>query len=132
MIHMTETMYACSLAASYEGVKTPSGVYSVNNLLANTSKLHEGRVLHEMCRLLQDIAGGLVATMPSEKDFKHPEIGAYMKKYLKGVASVPVESRRRMFRLIGKINPGKPGPAFRRPRRRPTRGPPPGDPQGRT
>ena len=26
-----------------------------------------------------------------------------MKKYLKGVASVPVESRRRMFRLIEKL-----------------------------
>jgi 4-hydroxybutyryl-CoA dehydratase/vinylacetyl-CoA-Delta-isomerase len=103
MVHMSETMYACCLAASYEGVKTASGVYAVNNLLANTSKLHEGRVLHEMCRLLQDIAGGLVATMPSEKDFQHPEIGEYLKKYLKGVASVPVEYRRRMFRLIEKL-----------------------------
>jgi 4-hydroxybutyryl-CoA dehydratase/vinylacetyl-CoA-Delta-isomerase len=103
MVHMAETMYACCLAASYEGVKTASGGYAVNNLLANTSKLHEGRVLHEMCRLLQDIAGGLVATMPSEKDFQHPEIGEFLKKYLKGVASVPVEFRRRMFRLIEKL-----------------------------
>ncbi len=103
MIHMAETMYACCLAASYEGVKTASGVYAVNNLLANTSKLHEGRVLHEMCRLLQDIAGGLIATMPSEKDFHHPEIGEFLKKYLKGVAGVPVEYRRRMFRLIEKL-----------------------------
>jgi 4-hydroxybutyryl-CoA dehydratase/vinylacetyl-CoA-Delta-isomerase len=103
MIHMSETMYACCIAASYEGVPTASGVYTVNNLLANTSKLHEGRVLHEMCRLLQDIAGGLVATMPSEKDFKHPEIGEFLKKYLRGVANVPVEYRRRMFRLIEKL-----------------------------
>lgn len=103
MIHMSETMYACCLAASYEGVKTQSGVYAVNNLMANTSKLHEGRVLHEMCRLLQDIAGGLVATMPSEKDFQHPEIGGFLKKYLRGVANVPVEYRRRMFRLIEKL-----------------------------
>ncbi len=104
MVHMSETMYACCLAASYEGVKTASGVYAVNNMLANTSKLHEGRVLHEICRLLQDIAGGLVATMPSEKDFQHPEIGGYLKKYLKGVASVPVEDRRRMIRLIEKLS----------------------------
>jgi 4-hydroxybutyryl-CoA dehydratase/vinylacetyl-CoA-Delta-isomerase len=103
MVHMSETMYACCLAASYEGVKTPSGVYAVNNMLANTSKLHEGRVMHEMCRLLQDIAGGLVATMPSEKDFQHPEIGEFLKKYLRGVATVPVEYRRRMFRLIEKL-----------------------------
>jgi len=103
MVHMSETMYACCLAASYEGVETPSGVYAVNNLLANTSKLHEGRVMHEMCRLLQDIAGGLVATMPSEKDFQHEEIGGFLKKYLRGVANIPVEHRRRMFRLIEKL-----------------------------
>jgi len=36
MIHMNETMYACYLAASYEVIPTPSGVYAVNNLLSNT------------------------------------------------------------------------------------------------
>jgi 4-hydroxybutyryl-CoA dehydratase/vinylacetyl-CoA-Delta-isomerase len=41
--------------------------------------------------------------MPSEKDFANPEIGGFIKKYLKGVAHVPVEHRRRMFRLIEKL-----------------------------
>jgi 4-hydroxybutyryl-CoA dehydratase/vinylacetyl-CoA-Delta-isomerase len=47
-----------------------------------------------------DIAGGLVGTLPSEKDLKHPEVGKYLEKYLKGVASVPTEDRVRMTRLI--------------------------------
>ena len=103
MVHMAETLYACTIAASTEGTKTPSGVYFVNNLLANAAKLHEGRVLHEMCRLAQDIAGGLVGTMPSEKDWRNPEIGKFVEKYLRGVAEVPTEHRMRMIRLIEKL-----------------------------
>jgi 4-hydroxybutyryl-CoA dehydratase/vinylacetyl-CoA-Delta-isomerase len=53
-----------------------------------------------MARLAMDIAGGLVATLPSEKDLKHPEVGKYVEKYLKGNASIPTEHRVRMMRLI--------------------------------
>jgi 4-hydroxybutyryl-CoA dehydratase/vinylacetyl-CoA-Delta-isomerase len=103
MIHMSETMYGLCLASSTEAKRTPSGVYFIDSVLANTSKLHEGRVLHEMNRLLQDIAGGLVATLPSEKDYRNPEIGKFLEKYLKGIAGVPTEHRMRMFRLIEKL-----------------------------
>ena len=47
-----------------------------------------------------DIAGGLVATLPSEKDLRHPEVGKYVEKYLKANASIPTEDRIRMMRLI--------------------------------
>jgi 4-hydroxybutyryl-CoA dehydratase/vinylacetyl-CoA-Delta-isomerase len=103
MIHMTETMYGLCLAASTEAQSTPSGVFLVDSILANASKLHEGKVLHEMHRLLEDIAGGLVATLPSEKDYQNPEIGPFLAKYLKGVASIPTEHRIRMLRLIEKL-----------------------------
>jgi len=100
MIKMSETMYGCCLAASMEAGRTSSGVYFVDPVLANTSKLYESVNLPEMTRLLIDIAGGLVATMPSEKDINNPEIGHFIKKYLKGVADVSTEDRMRMFRLI--------------------------------
>jgi len=100
MIKMSETMYGCCLAASMEAGRTSSGVYFVDPVLANTSKLYESVNLPEMLRLLIDIAGGLVATMPSEKDINSPEIGHFIKKYLKGVADVSTEDRMRMFRLI--------------------------------
>jgi 4-hydroxybutyryl-CoA dehydratase/vinylacetyl-CoA-Delta-isomerase len=103
MIHMAETMYGCAIASSVEGRASPSGIYTVDSLLANTSKLHEGRVCYEICRLLLDIAGGLVGTMPSEKDFQNPEIGGLLSKYLKGAASIPTEHRVRLFRLIEKL-----------------------------
>ena len=103
MIHMAETMYGCIIASSIEGHASPSGIYVVDSLLANTSKLHEGRVCYEICRLLLDIAGGLVGSMPSEKDFRNPQIGELLSKYLKGVEGIPSEHRMRMYRLIEKL-----------------------------
>ena len=100
MMHLAETCWCCSLACSYEGYKTPSGAYVPNPLLANITKLNMTRFPYEWSRLAQDIAGGLVITAPSEKDYRNPEIGSLIEKYLKGVAEVPTEYRIRMFRLI--------------------------------
>jgi 4-hydroxybutyryl-CoA dehydratase/vinylacetyl-CoA-Delta-isomerase len=77
-----------------------SGTYFVNPLLANSTKQNVTRFPFEMARLATDIAGGLVGTLPSEKDLKHPEVGKYIEKYLKGVASIATENRMRMTRLI--------------------------------
>ncbi len=103
MIKTTQTMYGCCLAASVEAERSDSGVYLVNSVLANTSKLYEGKEYHEVIRLLVEIAGGLVADLPSEKDLQNPEIGHFIEKYMKGVADVPTEDRMRMFRLIEKL-----------------------------
>ncbi len=103
MIHIAETLYGCSLAASYEGKKRPSGTYFIDPILANASKIHEGRQMAEAIRLLVDVAGGFVADLPSDKDFNHPEIGSLLKKYLQGATGVPVEKRIKMLRLVEKM-----------------------------
>ncbi len=106
MIHLNETLYCCGLACSSQGHRTPSGTYLVDLLLANVCKLNVTRYPYEIARLAEDIAGGLMVTMPSEKDFRHPEIGRYLEKYLKGVAGVPTEHRMRMLRLIENLTMG--------------------------
>ena len=103
MIHRSETLYGCSLAASYEGRRTPSGTYFIDPVLANASKIHEGKEMAEATRLMIDIAGGFVADLPSDRDFDHPAVGPLLKKYLKGVEQTPVEHRVQMFRLIEKL-----------------------------
>jgi len=103
MIHRAETLYGCSLAASYEGKKQPSGTYFIDTVLANASKIHEGREMAEATRLMVDICGGFVADLPSDKDMENPEIGPLLKKYLKGKEDVPVESRIKMYRLVEKM-----------------------------
>lgn len=103
MIHRAETLYGCSLAASYEGMQMPSGTYFIDTVLANASKIHEGKEMAEAIRLMVDICGGFVADLPSDRDFANPEIGALLKKYLKGKQDVPVENRVKMFRLVEKM-----------------------------
>jgi 4-hydroxybutyryl-CoA dehydratase/vinylacetyl-CoA-Delta-isomerase len=103
MIHMAETLYGCSLASSYEGHKEPSGTYFIDPVLANASKIHEGKEMAEATRQLIDITGGFVADLPSDKDFNNPEIGELLKKYLKGATGVPVEKRVKMLRLVEKM-----------------------------
>jgi 4-hydroxybutyryl-CoA dehydratase/vinylacetyl-CoA-Delta-isomerase len=103
MIHMAETLYGCSLAASYEGKKEPSGTYFIDTVLANASKIHEGKEMAEATRLMIDVVGGFVADLPSDRDFKNPEIGELLKKYLKGATGVPVEKRVKMLRLVEKM-----------------------------
>ena len=103
MIKVTEAIYGCSIAASVESEATPSGIYTVDPVLSNTSKLYEGKELHEVIRMMVEIAGGMVADIPSDKDFENPEIGPLLDKYLKGVENVPTKDRVRIFRLIEKL-----------------------------
>jgi 4-hydroxybutyryl-CoA dehydratase/vinylacetyl-CoA-Delta-isomerase len=103
MLKVTEAIYGCSVAASIESTETPSGIYTVDPVLSNTSKLYEGKELAEVIRLMIEIAGGMVADVPSDKDFTNPEIGPLLVKYLKGADNVSTENRVRIFRLIEKL-----------------------------
>ncbi len=106
MIQLNETMISCSLACAYEGHQEPCGTYFVNTLFANVSKLNVTRFPYQIARLAQEIAGGLVVTMPSEKDLRHPKVGEYVAKYLKGADGIPVENRIRIVRLIENLTVG--------------------------
>ena len=74
------------------GKPAPGGGYLVDVLLANVCKQNVTRFPFEIARLAQDIAGGMVVTMPSEHDFENAEIAPYLEKYFKGDASVPAIS----------------------------------------
>jgi 4-hydroxybutyryl-CoA dehydratase/vinylacetyl-CoA-Delta-isomerase len=106
MIHLNETLYACGIATSSEGQKTPSGTYLIDMKLANVCKLNVTRFPYQIASLAQDIAGGLLVTMPSEKDFDNPEVGPLLKKYLVGVEGYPTSYRQRMLRLIENLTIG--------------------------
>ena len=113
MVHLNETLYACGIACSAEGHKTASGNYEIDMLLANVCKQNVTRFPYEIARLAEDIAGGLMVTMPSEKDLRHPEIGPVVEKYLKGISDVPTEHRMRILRLIENITLGTAAVGYR-------------------
>ena len=106
MIHLTETLYSGSIACACEGRPTASGAYFVDPLLANVVKHNVTRLIYEISRLSHDIAGGVMATLPSEKDFKHEKVGKLLEKYFKGAANVATEDRVRILRLLENMTAG--------------------------
>lgn len=100
MSYLTETVWGLSLAAAACGEPMPSGAYLPNSLLTNIAKLQSTNSWYELEKLAIDICGGLVVSVPSEKDFRNPETKEYLEKYLKGVAEVPTEHRMRIVRFI--------------------------------
>ncbi|MDY6821295.1 MAG: 4-hydroxyphenylacetate 3-hydroxylase family protein [Deferribacterota bacterium] len=106
MIHLTETLYCASVACSAEGIKLSSNAYFPSPLLANVSKHNITRFIYEIFRISHDIAGGYIATMPSENDLCCPEISGYIEKYLKGSTKGKSINRIRIGRLIENMTGG--------------------------
>ena len=106
MNHLNETLYCGCIACATEGHKEPSGTYYVNTLLANVHKQNVTRFPYEIARIAQDIAGGLMVTLPSEEDLRSEEVGKWIKKYFKGNKEISTENRMRILRLIENITLG--------------------------
>ncbi|MEN6474026.1 MAG: 4-hydroxyphenylacetate 3-hydroxylase C-terminal domain-containing protein, partial [Syntrophaceae bacterium] len=106
MNHLNETLFCGCIACASEGHPEPSGTYLVDVLLAHVHKQNVTRLPYEIARLAQDIAGGLVVTLPSEADLKSPEVGKWVEKYYKTKDDVPTEHRMRILRLIENITMG--------------------------
>ena len=106
MTHLAETMHCCSLACSAMGHKTECGSYYVDTLLANTVKLNCTRTMYEISRLSHDIAGGFIATLPYESDYRSEECHDYIDKYFAGDAKFPTEERIRVARLLENMTGG--------------------------
>ena len=108
MTHLNETLYCCGIACSAEGQKTAAGNYIIDLLLANVCKQNITRFPYEIVRLAEDIAGGLMVTMPSDVDFKSDlavgkngeTIGEICHKFFSGSPACTTEERQRIMRLI--------------------------------
>jgi len=106
MIHLCETLYSSSIACSAEGWPTPSGAYMVDTMLANVCKQNVTRFHFEVARLAVDLAGGLLATLPSQYDLESEDVGHLVKKYFSGAEGIPTEHRIKICRLIEAMTGG--------------------------
>lgn len=113
MVHLNETLYSSGIACSCEGEKTMSGNYLINLLLANVCKQNVTRFPYEITRLAEDIAGGMMVTLPSEKDYKNPVTRAYIEKYYRGSDICSTEDRMRIMRLIENMTLGAAAVGYR-------------------
>ena len=102
LVMYLETVRGLTKAAALEcrlrqGIAVPGVVYT------NAAKYYFASHYHEMVRLVQDIAGGLVVTAPMEEDWQNPVTRADMERYLGGSAAASTEERLRAVNLVRDI-----------------------------
>jgi 4-hydroxybutyryl-CoA dehydratase / vinylacetyl-CoA-Delta-isomerase len=102
LVMYLETVRGLTKAAALEcrhrqRIAVPGVVYT------NAAKYYFASHYHEMARLVQDVAGGLVVTAPMEEDWTNPETHADMERYLGGSASATTEERLRAVNLVRDI-----------------------------
>jgi 4-hydroxybutyryl-CoA dehydratase/vinylacetyl-CoA-Delta-isomerase len=96
-----ETVEILGRAACEHCVSEPdSDLVYPNPMYANIAKFFFADNWHQATKCLQDIGGGIIATVPSSKDYFNPETHDIMEKYLGGKAGIPTEHRLRLIKLI--------------------------------
>jgi len=113
MVHLNETLYSCGIACSSLGFQREAGNFEMDMLLANVCKLNVTRFPYEIGRLAEDLAGGLICTMPSEADFKSEEIGHFIEKYLNTSEETCAEDRYKVLRFIENLTMGLASVSYR-------------------
>ena len=68
--------------------------------MSNCAKFFFADNYHQALKLLQDITGGIGATIPSTKDYLNPTTRPILEKYLGGKEGVSTEQRIRAIKLV--------------------------------
>ncbi|MBW2283275.1 MAG: hypothetical protein JRF65_01600 [Deltaproteobacteria bacterium] len=103
MMMAATTAYGCAMGAAQEGTAHPSGVYLPDPAIANAGLNHIRSVLGTHLGHIHDIAGGLIVTMPTEADWKNPELRKHMEEALAGSDKYTVEERLRVMHLAQEL-----------------------------
>jgi len=102
IIAANETTYASAVVAARKGSEFPpnSGIFFADERFSVLSKLNANEGYFEVMKAAADIAGGLLVTMPSERELNNPENSRLLLKYLKGRSDIPTGERMRMFKFL--------------------------------
>jgi len=114
IIMTTELGYAAGYTASDLGkpevyipglgmVPYGPGSYIPNSIYCNVGRCLSGEAVYREAEILCDIAGGVVATFPHEKDFTNPETKDLLLKYTKRNQNMPVEDQAQFWRFLGDV-----------------------------
>ena len=86
--------------AACENCSSETDYVYPNPMIANICKYYFANNWHTATKYIQDIAGGIVATCPSGKDYFNPELHDILDKVFGGKAGIPTEHRLRMVKLV--------------------------------
>ena len=98
-----ETLRSMSRAACLDFV-TYGGMAVPNPISTNIAKYYFANEYHNVIKIIEDLAGGMLVTAPTYKDYQNPELHADIDKYLGAKSGYPAEQRLRMLDLIRRIS----------------------------
>jgi aromatic ring hydroxylase len=112
LIMTTELGYAAGYTASdlgkpelyvpgYGFVPFGPGSYIPHSIYCNVGRCLTGEAVWREAEIVCDIAGGVPATFPHEKDFLNPATGELLLKYTKRSPNMSAEDQAQLWRLIG-------------------------------
>ncbi|MFC3227057.1 4-hydroxyphenylacetate 3-hydroxylase family protein [Marinibaculum pumilum] len=100
LITITESFFACGVAASTYCVKDPSGAAMPDPVFANIGKLLLATKIYDMQRLAHYVSGGLVVALPGPEEDHNPETAASLSAVLAGRPDIPAERRLELARVM--------------------------------
>jgi len=107
LITITESFFACGVAASVYGQKDASGVMMPDPVFANIGKLMLATKIYDMHRIAHTVSGGLIVALPGPDEDHNPETKASLSAVLAGRPDIPAERRLEVARLIEDLTASK-------------------------
>lgn len=103
LIAVAELVYAAGIAAAVKSTRYASGTYVPDFVFTNVGRYHAGTHLYHEYETVADLAGGLPATLPPERDWFNPETQPYLEKYIMRNPTVSAENQHRLFRALSDV-----------------------------
>jgi 4-hydroxybutyryl-CoA dehydratase / vinylacetyl-CoA-Delta-isomerase len=100
LMQASALIYAAGVAAALASTTAGPGTAVPDPVAANAGKNFSGVKFYDALRMVHDIAGGLVVTMPAEADYQSPITRPYLEKYFKGAKGIPTLDRLKLFKFI--------------------------------
>ncbi|MBD3254340.1 MAG: aromatic ring hydroxylase [Candidatus Lokiarchaeota archaeon] len=83
LIGTAELVFAAGESSALHSEKAPSGTQVPDEILTNAGRRLAGEEIYNEYKIVADLAGGLMATLPFEESFFDDEVGELAMKYLK-------------------------------------------------
>lgn len=110
LITITESFYACGVAASVYGKPDEhSKTFMPDPVFSNIGKLLLATKIYDMHRIAHYVSGGLIVTLPGPDEDHNPETGTKLSEVLRANPDVPYEQRIETARFIEDLTAGYQG-----------------------
>lgn len=107
LITITESFFACGVAASVYCQKDPAGNVMPDTVFANIGKLLLATKIYDMHRIAHYVSGGLVVALPGPDEDHNPETAASLAAVLTGRHDIPHAQRAEVARFIEDLTVSK-------------------------